>query len=198
MKPRRHSRSHGRSSNRRAGQLVEQRQQHANRMQNGAESHLAGAGVAAGGRSVSVSPLASVTETNRAPGSPLFCGWPTTRDLVARLERRGLPARANQNERRRHLDVPGFNRAILLGNFQLDPGMRIGPLELLYRSDQRHVLVAIETFHRMVRVSRRRTSTSPARHAQATSNRLIKSLSSESLNVSECSRISRSRSAYAR
>src|SRR5271170_2865248 len=61
------------------------------------ESHLA-AGAAAGGRSVSVEPLAKVTETNRAPGSPLFCGCPTTVTLSPGLRDDALqPARIRTN-----------------------------------------------------------------------------------------------------
>src|SRR6202044_854939 len=58
----------------------------------------AGAGVAVGGRSVSFSPLARVTETNNAPGSPVFCGCPTTVTLSPGFKDVALhPARINTN-----------------------------------------------------------------------------------------------------
>src|SRR5271166_129314 len=108
------------------------------------------------------------------------------RHLVARLQRSGFPARLHQNERRGHLDIPSIDAALVIGHFELDPGMRIGPLELLDCPHQRHVLGAVEAFHGMMR---ERHS-----HCKNTSDQRLFHKSS----FNECLPISMSRSAYAR
>ena len=54
--------------------------------------------------------------------------------LVARLERRRLPSCTNQKCRRCHLNGPRLRDTLVVGDIEIDPGMRIGPTELFDRT----------------------------------------------------------------
>jgi squalene cyclase len=79
------------------------------------------------------------------------------RDLVARIQASGLPPLAHQFDRRAHLNPPfnGFPAGIAqVWNEHLNPAVRIGPLELLHRPDERDLLGLVEHRARVVRECR--------------------------------------------
>src|SRR6266478_8007902 len=64
------------------------------------------------------------------PGNHLY--------LVADLDRRRLPARADQKGGRIHLQVPDVAVAVAVRYLNFQPGVRITPLELLDDAFRRH------------------------------------------------------------
>src|SRR5580658_3340131 len=79
------------------------------------------------------------------------------RDLIAGKQTSGLPPLAHQFNRGTHLNAPleGFRAGIArIGYENLDPAVRIRPLELLHRADERDLLCLIEHRARVVRECR--------------------------------------------
>ena len=131
------------------------------RRRDGENQGCAGGGAA---RSPSTRPSGSVTDTNSPPGSPLRNGRSVMLTLSPVLSVDRLPSCANQKCRRRHLHRPRLRAALVVGDVEIDPGVRIGPAELLDRAGHdRDRLGAIDSGRRMMRQRRRGQPEQPSR-----------------------------------
>ena len=102
----------------------------------------------------STRPSRSVMRTSSPPGSPLRSGLSTTVILSSGLDVGELPAGLHQDARAAQLDAPVLDGALVVGNVDLDVGVRIGPLERGDRSGHRHALRRVEHGERVMREER--------------------------------------------